>query len=183
MGQGAILLVAVNVVTYVIIVIAGTGQSMDTNKVARRDGKARRAFNVSERHTFIHAQYHMVPDGAQIGPTGLLIIARLKPKNTRTGTLPEFVLRWDEKDRRLDVDPVGVSETEERQFRRGTSGYYGHHAHKLDSATRVFEANIGWRGQSIYHGEIGFSLAREAEATVALGLSASASVSFSKEKS
>jgi hypothetical protein len=156
---------------------------MDTNKVAKRDGKARRTFNVSEQHTFIHAEYHMVPDGAQIGPTGLLIIARLKPKNTTAGALPEFVFRWDEKDSHLDVDPVGVSEAEETQFKRGTSGYRGHHADKLDSATRIFEANVRWRGQSIYHGEIGFSLAREAEATAALGLSASASVSLSKEDS
>jgi hypothetical protein len=154
---------------------------MDTNEVAKRDGKARRAFNVSEQHTFIHAEYDMVLDGAQIGPTGLLIIARLKPRNATIGTLPEFVLRWDEKDKHLDVDPVDVSEAEERQFRRGTRGYYGHHAHKLDSGPRVFEANIGWNGQAIYHGEIRFNLAREAEARVALGLSASASVAFNKE--
>jgi hypothetical protein len=153
---------------------------MDTNEVAKRDGKARRVFNVSERHTFIHAEYDIVPNGAQIGPTGPLIIARLKPRNATIGTLPEFVLRWDEKDKRLDVDPVHVSGAEERQFRRGTSGYYGHHADRLDSGPRVFEANIEWHGQPIYHGEIGFSLAREVEARVSLELSASASVSFRK---
>ena len=141
---------------------------MDTNEVAKRDGKARRAFNVSERHTFIHAEYEIVLDGAQIGPTGPLIIARLKRKNATTGTLPEFVLRWDEKDNRLDVDPVGVSEAEERQFKKGPSGYYGHHADKLDSGPRVFEANIGWHGQPIYHGEIRFNLAREVETESAL---------------
>jgi len=154
---------------------------MDTNEVAKRDGKARRAFNVSERHTFIHTEYDMFLDGAQIGPTGLLVIARLKPRNAAIGTLPEFVLRWDEKDKHLDVDPVHVSEAEERQFRRGTSGYYGHHGDKLDSGPRVFEVNIGWHGQPIYHGEIGFSLGREVEARVALGLSASASMSFNRE--
>jgi hypothetical protein len=156
--------------------IARAGQSMDRNEVAKRDGNARRAFNVSERHTFIHPKYDMVLDGAQIEPTGRLVIARLKPK---TSTLPEFVLRWHEKDKHLDVDPVHVSEAEERQFRRGTSDHCGHHTDKLDSGPRVFEANIRWRGQPIYHGKIGFSLAREAE--IRVGLSVSASVGFNKE--
>jgi len=153
---------------------------MDINKVAKRDGKARSAFNVSERHTFIHPEYDIVLDGRQIGPTGLLVIARLKPKNARTGTSPEFVLRWDEKDNHLDVDPVDVSRAEESQFKKGTSDYYGHHADKLRSGPRVFEANIEWHGQPVYHGEIRFSLAREAETRVAIGLSTSASVSSSK---
>jgi len=156
---------------------------MDTNKVAKRDGKARRAFNVSEQHTFIHAEYDIVLDGAQIGPTGLLVIARLKPKDDTMGTLPEFVIRWDEKDNHLDVDPLDVSKVKERQFKKGTSGYYGHHADKLDSGPRVFKANIEWHGQPIYHGEIRFNLSREAEARVVLELSASASVSFSKNNS
>ena len=153
---------------------------MDANKVTKRDGKARSAFNVNERHTFIHPGYDIVLDGRQIGSTGLLVIARLRPKNAKIGTLPEFVLRWDEKDNHLDVDPVGVSEAEKSQFRKGTSDYYGHHADKLQSGPRVFETNIGWHGHRIYHGEIRFNLAREAEARVGLGLSASASVSSSK---
>ena len=66
---------------------------MDRNKVARRDGKTHSAFNVVERHTFIHEEYHMVPGGAGIGPTGLLIIAGLEPKNTMACTLPGFVFR------------------------------------------------------------------------------------------
>lgn len=154
---------------------------MDPNKVARRDGKARSAFNVSERHTLINSAYEIALDGQQIRPTGPLVIARLRPKNATITTLPEFVLRWDEKDNRLDVDPVDVSEAEGTKFRKGTSSYYGHHAKKLQSGPRVFEANIGWHGYRIYHGEIRFSLAREVEATAALGLSASASVSFSNE--
>lgn len=153
---------------------------MDTNKVAKRDGKARRAFNVSERHTFIHPEYDIVLDGEQIGPTGLLVIARLRPKNATIRTFPEFILRWDEKDNHLDVDPVDVSKAEESQFKKGTSNYYGHQASKLRSNPRVFEANIGWHSQPVYHGEIRFNLAREAEVRVAIGLSTSASVSFGK---
>jgi hypothetical protein len=162
------------------MVIARTRQSMDINEVAKRDGKARSAPNISERHTFIHPEYDIILDGGQIGPTGLLVIARLKPKNATIRTLPEFVLRWDEKDNHLDLDPVDVSKAEKSQFKKGTSNYYGHHAEKLRSGPRVFEVNIVWHGQPIYHGEIIFNLAREVEARVALGLSALASVSFSK---
>ena len=153
---------------------------MNINKVAKRDGKARSALNVSEQHTSIHPEYDIVLDGGQIGPTGLLVIARLKPKNATIGTLPEFVLRWDEKDTHLDVDPVDVSKAGESQFKKGTSNYYGHHADKLHSGPRVFEANIGWHGQPVYHGEIRFNLAREVEAKAAIGLSTSASMSSSK---
>ena len=150
---------------------------MDANKVTNRDGKARSAFNVNERHTFIHPEYDIVLDGQHIGPTGLLVIARLRPKNATIETLPESVLRWDEKDNHLDVDPVEVSEAEESKFRKGTSNYYGHHTDKLQSGPRVFEANIGWHGYRIYHGEIRFNLARVAETRVGIGLSASVSVS------
>ena len=152
---------------------------MDTNKVAERDGKARSAFSVSERHTFIHPEYDIVLDDGQIGPTGPLVIARLKPKNATIGTLPEFVLRWDEKDNRLDVDPVNGSSAEESQFKKGTSNYYGHHADKLRSGPRVFEINIRW-DQPVYRGEIRFSLAREVETKSAIRLNPSVSESSSK---
>ena len=153
---------------------------MDKDKAAKRDGKARSAFNVSEQHTFIHTGYAIVLDGRQIGPTGLLIIARLKPKDATIGTLPEFILRWDEKGNHLNVDPVDVSKAKKGQFKKGTCSYYGHLAVKLPSGPRVLEVNIGWDGRPVYHGEIRFNLAREAEATAVLGLSASASVSYGK---
>ena len=146
---------------------------MDKDKAAKRDGKARSAFNVSEQHTFIHPGYDIVLDGRQIGPTGLLVIARLRPRNAKVGTLPEFILRWDEKDNRIDVDPVNVSKAKKSQF-------YGHHAAKLPSSPWVFEVNIEWDGRPVYQGEIRFNLAREAEATAVLGLSASASVNYRK---
>lgn len=144
---------------------------MDTSKVAGRNGKARRAFNVSEEHILKHPQYDIVLDGVQIGRTGLLVIARLRPKNVAKGTFPEFVLRWDEKANQLDVDPLDVSEAELAEFRRGTSDYYGHHTDKVGAGPKVFETSIGWRGHAIYHGQIRFSLAREVE--IRCGLSAS----------
>jgi len=166
---------------FVIMVITRTRQSMNTNKAAKRDGKARSTFNVSERHTFVHAEYDIILKDGQIGPTGLLVVARLKPKNATIGTWPEFVLRWDERDNLLDVDPVNVSGAEKSLFKEGTNNYYGHHASKFRSGPRVFEVDIGWNGQSVYCGEIRFSLAREVETKSALGLRPSVSESSSKE--
>lgn len=162
------------------MVITRTRQSMDINKAAKRDGKARSAFNLSEQHTFIHPEYHIVLDGKQIGSTGLFVIARLKLRNATIGTLPEFRLRWDEKGNHLNVDPAGVSKTKRGKFEKGTGNYYGHRAVELPSGTRVLEVNIGWDGRPVYNGEIRFSLAREAEITTVVGLSTSVSVRFRK---
>jgi len=155
---------------------------MDRGRVAERDGKARLASNVSERHIFVRPEYDIVLDGSEIGPTGPLVIARLKPKHATTGTLPEFVLRWDEKDNHLDVDPVSVSKADANRFRQGAGDCYGHHAVKLPSAPRVFGVKVVWHGRLLYHGEIGFSLAREVESRTAIGLSTLVSESSSKAK-
>jgi len=153
---------------------------MDTNKVAKRDGKARSTFNVTEQHTYIHPEYDIVLDNGQIGATGLLVIARLKPRDGTAQTLPEFMLRWDEKDNRLDVDPVNVSEVEDSEFKKGTNDSYGHHPKKVSSSPRIFEVDVLWHGQQVYHGKIGFNLARKVSATVAVGLRVAASMSSKK---
>jgi hypothetical protein len=149
---------------------------MDRNQVAKCDGKARSAPKISEQHTFIHADYEIVIEHALIRHTGPLIIARLKPKDTRIGTLPTFVFRWDERDNHLDVDPVNVSEAETSQFKDGTGGYCGHHTVKFSSNLRTFAADIGWRAERIYQGQITFNLARNVKCDVAVGVSTSVSV-------
>ena len=147
---------------------------MDRNEVAKRDGKARRAFNVSEQQTYIHTEYDMILYGEQIELTGRLIIARLRPRNARQGYFPEFVLRWDEKANSLDVDSVNTPEAETIAFKQGTDKYYGHHTKKAGSESRVFEVNTGWHGCQVYHGEIRFSLAREVESIIQIGTVVSA---------
>jgi len=144
---------------------------MDKNKVAERDGKARSAFNVSESHTFIDSQYDIVP-GKPIGKTGPLVIATLKAKNATQEA--NFVLRWDEKDNRLDVEPpVNASRRQKQMFRNGTNGYSGHHPEKIGSSLRVFKVDITWNYKGLYHGEIGYNLAREVEAKTSIDLSVS----------
>jgi len=149
--------------------------------VAERDGKPRKAFNrIEQQRIYIYREYDLVLGTGEIEPTGRLVIAKLQPADATTGKWPVFVLRWDNKDDRVDVDPVNVSSVETREFEKGTSNYYGHHSERVGSNPRVFEVNLGWHGQQVYHGKISFSLGREAESKVKLVLTPKASRSSSK---
>ena len=144
---------------------------MDKNEVAKLDGKARSVFNVSECHTFIDSQYDIVL-GESIGKTGPLVVAILKAKNATPEV--DFVLRWDEKANYLDVEPpVNATRAQKQKFRNGTDGYSGHHPEKIGSSLRVFKVDITWNYKGLYHGEIGYNLAREVESKTSIGLSVS----------
>jgi hypothetical protein len=136
---------------------------MDTKKVEERDGKARATLNVSEEHKYIRPDYDLVLGKGEIGPTGLLAIATLKLKNSGAGVLPEFILRWDDKDDWLDVDSLSKLEKEQRLFRKGIGEYYGHHAVRISVSPRVFRINLVWQGQVIYRGKLKFNLSRDLE--------------------
>ncbi len=145
---------------------------MKPNEVKKRKA-ARTVFNISETHTYMNKKYEMtLYSGNKIGSTGRLDVARLIPKGSKSGTLPAFIFRWDEKDDALDIDPENASEAVIKEFEKGTSNYYGHHTRKIGSDPRVYESDIGWRGQKVYHGQIGFNLGWEAELKTAIGLSA-----------
>jgi len=154
---------------------------MDKDKVAKRDGKARSAPKSSEQHTFIHADYEIVLKRRPIEGTGPLVIAELKPRDTKIGALPRFVFRWDEGANHLDVDPVKVSKAEKSQFQHGIGGYYGHRTVRLSSSPRVFAADIGWRAERIYQGQITFNLAREVATETVLELRPFMDVGFDKK--
>ena len=130
---------------------------MNIKEVVERDG-AKAILNISEAREYVHPDYDLVLGERQIGPTGLLTIAKLKLKNPRTGSLPEFVFRWDDKDDHLDVDSLSALEKEQRLFKRETDGYYGHHSMIISISPRVFEINLMWCGQVIYQGRLKFNL-------------------------
>jgi len=155
---------------------------MDRKKVAERDGKPRKAFNRIEDRIYLHTEYDIVFGTGKLLPTGPLVIAELRPKDARTGEWPAFVLRWDDKDGRVDVDPLNVSNDERQEFEKSTSGHYGHQSKRVGSNPRVFEINVGWHGQQVYQGKISFSLDREWEGKATIGLATRASYSSSKGK-
>lgn len=150
---------------------------MDKNKVAQRNGRARRVFNVSEIHSYIDEKYTIkLVSGGEITPTGYLVVGTLSPKHApEYRELPSFGFRWDEKDNALDIDPVNVSEAEINEFRKGTGDCHGHHTKKISSSPRIYDVDIKWGGEHIYSGQIGFNLGREVESSVAVGLAVSGS--------
>lgn len=96
--------------------------------------------------------------GGEITPTGLLVIATLKPKKS---SLPEFWFRWDEKDDKLDVDIKEVDNTVKDWFKRGEKGYGGHHPKRISVEKRTSEVDIRIPGINIFRGFISFGLHRE----------------------
>ena len=134
---------------------------MKEEKVAARDGKARRVRNVTEAHRYVDHKYVMtLYSGNQTTPHGHLLVASLQPRLSDS-PWPTFDFRWDDKSDTLDVDVRNVSKAEVAEFKIGTNAYYGHHTEKMASSSRVFEADIVWKGLSVYSGQIGFSLERE----------------------
>lgn len=149
---------------------------MDSKEVAERDGKARRTIDVNESTFHIDSNYVIdTYDNNEITKTGLLIIAKLHPKEQLPTKSTEFLFRWDGKANTLDIDPRNATAKERAKFTSGTSGYSGHHPKKLTSATREYEVELIWEGKRLYHGKIGFSLARVVVSSTSLGINVSVS--------
>jgi hypothetical protein len=95
--------------------------------------------NVEIEQTFLNPEYDLSQQPvANISITGWLVIFNVTPKS-RSG--PCFVGRWDggSRDARkterydLDIDINGISKAQQLLFKRGESGYSGHHAKKIPS--------------------------------------------------
>jgi hypothetical protein len=141
------------------------GGKMKRDKVAKRDGKVFRTFNIEEEHSFLSDKYGLIiPNPViEITVTGLLVVMRLEPEETQTGIIPSFLFRWDEKALALDIDPENASEDEKNKFKAGHAEYSGHHTKRVNLDQWLFEINIIWNGEKIYCGQINFNLDREIE--------------------
>jgi hypothetical protein len=149
---------------------------MDIQEVAKHDGKARRTINVSESTFYIDYNYVIdTYDNNEITKTGLLVVANLHSKNRLTKKSIEFLFRWDGKANTLDIDPCHATSKERSKFISGTNGYSGHHPKKLTSATREYEVELIWEGKRLYHGKIGFGLARVVVSSTSLVINLSVS--------
>lgn len=84
-------------------------------------------------------------------PTGLLEVARLKPKKAE---LPRFIFRWDENTDDLDVDIY--KEGRHRNDLWKIPDYKGHHTKKIKN--RRFKANIEIPKEKVFRGVIDVGL-------------------------
>jgi hypothetical protein len=145
---------------------------VEKDDVAKRDGKTRKIFNITENHTDLDNKYiAFFPPISEIGTTGLLKIGNLNPADAERYKLPIFRIRWDEKADAVDVDAYD-SQTDSiiREFEDGRNGSWGHHSQKLDTKPRTFAIEVGWEDKLIYSGQVSFNLHKEAEFINRIGL-------------
>ncbi len=145
---------------------------MDRDKIAKKDGRARRTIDVVEiERKYISPDYELtLYSDSEIGDTGRLDIGVLEPKRKPVPPLPWFSLRWDERATAIDADADDCTAEERNLFRRNAQGYLGHHTVILDIPGRVAEWKLMWKGGCLYHGKIRCPVGREVESTAAIGI-------------
>ena len=131
---------------------------------------ASKAFNIKVELNFLNTEYDLeVFPESNITKQGLLFIGKIKP---RQPSLPEYLLRWDEKNNHLNVDMI----PEENFWKSETQGYKGHLPEKaVDHVGRAFSIVITTPKLRIIDGVVSFSLARDVAASVSTGSSVTAS--------
>lgn len=133
-------------------------------------GGINRAFNtiVDVEHLDEDYTIHVLKE-SKTTEQGLLVVGRLEPK---TGSLPRFLFRWDEKDKHVNVDIDGVINTERKWFKEGKNGYSGHVAQSSEQGGRLFDIDILIPSKHVFKGRVNFNLAFAEELTARIGLKA-----------
>jgi len=147
---------------------------VDKGLVAKKDGKAFRTTPVEVEPGYFLADSYLLPplEGQEIGPTGLLKVLELVPRERDSG-LPGFIGRWDERAATLDIQITGVSRTTVKRFKKSQIGYSGHHPERLPG--RRFQVDLRIPGTRVFCGVVSFGLGRD----LALGSVSRSSASVS----
>ncbi len=135
-------------------------------------------FNIKHESVYLNPDYDLeILQNNKITQQGLLLCGTLKPKHA---SLPEFWIRWDEKEEELDVDMHGDSKHRE-DWINSRSGYTGHHAMRMKKEGRHFKVSIETPTMKVFDGVISFNLARDITAETTIGFHASAEVTVNKK--
>jgi len=105
---------------------------------------------------YLHPSYQLIEFNENtITNQGLLLVGKIVPKQTG---LPEFLLRWDEKDGHLNIDIAPST----KYWRSETHGYKGHTPLKTKNLNgRIFLLNITTPEiGTVVDGTISFGLGR-----------------------
>lgn len=105
------------------------------------DGRVFEIRDVKADIRHIHADYEYIEGDGSLADDDRLLVFHLRPKQSG---LPSFVGRWDGGNRSiptkirydLDVDIRGVPDREIKDFKRGKSGYRGHHTKQIDGQNK-----------------------------------------------
>jgi hypothetical protein len=131
---------------------------------------ASKVFNVKVNVNYLNPQYDIdIPQENKITDQGLLLVGKIVPKQHY---LPQFSLRWDEKDNHLNVDIL----PKEIDWESENNGYIGHTLQKVNqSQGRAFSLIIKIPGQSVIDAIITLNLARDMEISESIGVHVSTS--------
>ena len=142
--------------------------------------QASRIFNIKYESMYLNPDYYLeILQDNTITEQGLLLCAKLIPNHS---TLPEFQIRWDEKEEKLDVDIHGDSK-HKKDWTSSRNGYAGHHAIRLQKEGRHFQVSIETPIMKVFDGVLSFNLARGITTKSALSMCASVETSVSKKNS
>jgi len=136
--------------------------------------EASKVFNIKVELVYLNPDYYLeLLQNNEITEQGLLLCSKLKPQQP---LLPEFRIRWDEKGDHLNVDMISDEGCQD-DWKNETHGYKGHRSQKAsDRLGRAFNLLITTPDLKAFEGVISFNLARDAKATVTIGVHASADV-------
>jgi hypothetical protein len=136
-----------------------------TYKTKDSKGGVNLAFNAVLNREHLDEDYIIeVPKESKVTKQDLLAIGRLEPK---TGSLPRFLFRWDEKAKHVNVDIYGVDGTVKKWFEKGQNGYSGH---KVEQDGTFFDIDILIPSKHVFKGRINFNLALAYELIARIGL-------------
>ena len=110
--------------------------------------------------------------------TGLTALFRVLSKEK---SLPSFVIRWDDRDQTVDVDPERFDAIPKSLWKEERNGYSGHHAKKVSASPRVNQVELHIPGRLIFKGLLRFNIGIGVQLhdSVALSDSCSATVARS----
>src|ERR1700692_2783857 len=120
---------------------------MDRDKARSPDGRVFAISNLQLEERYRHPDYAFTEGNGQLSETGRIVLFELKSRKPGD---PAFVARWDGGNRKflhkiqyaVDIDILGVSGADQKQFRKGVGGYSGHHANRLSDTENRYNVLI-----------------------------------------
>jgi hypothetical protein len=132
-----------------------------------------KAFNFEIKLAYLHPDYTIeIASEPVTTRENLLILGKFAP---RQASLPEFLMRWDEKDQHLNVD----MKPEQKGWNQEINGFKGHTTHKKSGHhEKVYSLEIMTPSFRVVDCIISFNLAYDVASSVKIGVKAEAKTNY-----
>jgi len=132
---------------------------VDPKQWKNQRDKIDKIYNLKIETIFKDQDYEVRKAPEEVGRTGHQIIFEIIPQKSK---LPKFKGRWDGKDKNkeLNIDILGVSKKQKKDFIYSKNRCCGHHVKKvyMNSNKKKYKPIIKFYGKRIYEGIISFNL-------------------------